>query len=57
MDSKSTIRPCGSTWEYCDGVCAGCAKSRITTSNKTDDKNEIPLDLQPDPQPSVFCYW
>ena len=57
MDTKIMIRPCGASWEYCDGICNGCVKSKITTSNKTNDKNEIPLDLQSDPQPSMFRYW
>lgn len=54
MIVKPMIRPCGSSWEYCDGICNGCTKSKITTSNTTNDKNEFPSDLQPDPQPSIF---
>lgn len=31
MDTKIMIRPCGASWEYCDGICNGFVKSKITT--------------------------
>lgn len=54
---NKAIRPCGSSWVYCDGICSDCAKSKTTTSNTTTNTNEFPSNLQPDPQPSVFRYW
>lgn len=36
LDSKSIIRPCGSSWEYCDGICNGCSKYKTKDSNRTD---------------------
>jgi len=40
MDSEPTIRPCGSSWEYCDGICTGCAKSKTLVSNTSNYEYE-----------------
>ena len=32
---NETVRRCGSSWEYCDGICVGCPKSKIKTSDTT----------------------
>ena len=29
------MRPCGGSWEYCDGDCCHCEKANLTTSNST----------------------
>ena len=47
LNTQAQIRPCGSSWEYCDGICNGCAKSKIITSDTTNQSNwsKIPKQL------------
>ena len=37
MQKDNAIRPCGASWAYCDGNCAGCTEKDFTTSNSTDE--------------------
>lgn len=34
------LRPCGSSWAYCDGNCTECYNSKITYSTKTEVTHE-----------------
>lgn len=38
---NKAIRYCGSSWEYCDGICNGCAKSKTKVDKKTYDYERI----------------
>ena len=42
MSCKQVVRPCGSSWEYCNGICTGCVKSKIKTSNITNTITSYP---------------
>lgn len=35
MHNNNAIRPCGSSWAYCDGNCVGCTEKEYETSNST----------------------
>lgn len=35
MRNNNTIRPCGSSFAYCDGNCVGCTENEYETSNST----------------------
>lgn len=38
--SEDMIRPCGTSWAYCDGDCAGCGLMGMTCSDRTDKLKE-----------------
>ena len=38
---NKAIRYCGSSWEYCDGICNGCAKSKTKVDKTTYDYERI----------------
>lgn len=35
LNTQAQIRPCGSGWEYCDGICNGCFKRKTINSTTT----------------------
>lgn len=36
VSEDMTLRPCGSSWAYCDGNCTECHKNNLTYTTSTE---------------------
>ena len=35
LNTQQQIRPCGSSWAYCDGICIGCTRLNMSIVTST----------------------
>ena len=41
LNTQGQITPCGSSWEFCHGVCSICHKRKIITSTNSVPYEEV----------------